>query len=101
MLTLNLVGRMRRVYTCTVRSNAAEVTAIRHRPGECSVKYTVVIDESDEGFAASVPGLPGCHSQGASEAEVVANIKEAIREYLDVVEELAQSTGKKQIAVEV
>jgi len=68
---------------------------------EVSVKYTVVIDQSDEGFAACVPGLPGCHSQGATEAEAVANIKEAIREYLDVVEELAQSAGKKQVAVEV
>ena len=63
--------------------------------------YTVVIDESDEGFAVSVPGLPGCHSQGETEADAVANIKDAIREYLDVVEELAQSGGKKQIAVEV
>ena len=63
--------------------------------------YTVVIEESDEGFAASVPGLPGCHSQGGTEAEAVANIKEAIREYLDVVEELSRSPGKKQIAVEV
>lgn len=66
-----------------------------------SVKYTVVIEESDEGFAASVPGLPGCHSQGTTEAEAVANIREAIREYLEIVDELARSTGKKQLAVEV
>ncbi len=65
------------------------------------MKYTVVIDESEEGFSVSVPGLPGCHSQGATEAEAVANIKEAIREYLEVVEELARSGGKKQLAVEV
>ena len=65
------------------------------------MKYTVVIDESDEGFAVSVPGLPGCHSQGETEAEAIANIKDAIREYLEVVEEVAQSGGKKQLAVEV
>ncbi len=65
------------------------------------MKYTVVVDESDEGFAVSVPGLPGCHSQGETEEEAIANIKDAIREYLDVVEELAQSGGKKQLAVEV
>ena len=63
--------------------------------------YTVVIEESDDGFAASVPGLPGCHSQGATEAEAVTNIREAIREYLEVVGELSRSSGKKQIAVEV
>jgi predicted RNase H-like HicB family nuclease len=65
------------------------------------VKYTVVIEESDEGFAVSVPGLPGCHSQGETEAEALANITEAIREYLDVVEQLAQSAGMKQGTVEV
>jgi predicted RNase H-like HicB family nuclease len=65
------------------------------------MKYTVVIEESDEGFAVSVPGLPGCHSQGATEAEALANIRDAIREYLEVVKELAQSAGAKQAEVEV
>ena len=53
------------------------------------MKYTVLIEESDEGFAVSVPGLPGCHSQGVSEAEALTNITNAIREYLEVVGELA------------
>lgn len=65
------------------------------------MKYTVVIEESDEGFAVSVPGLPGCHTQGETEAEALVNITEAIREYLDVVEQLAQSAGMKQSTVEV
>ena len=68
---------------------------------EFAVKYTVLIEESDEGFAVSVPGLPGCHSQGETEAEALANITDAIREYLDAVEELAASAGTKQVAVEV
>jgi predicted RNase H-like HicB family nuclease len=65
------------------------------------MKYTVLIEESEEGFAVSVPGLPGCHSQGDTEAEALANIADAIREYLDVVREMAQSTGAKQAEVEV
>src|SRR2546428_13078728 len=69
--------------------------------GEVHMKYTVLIEESEEGFAVSVPGLPGCHSQGATEAEALANIREAIREYLDVIEELATSAGAKKAAVEV
>jgi predicted RNase H-like HicB family nuclease len=56
-------------------------------------KYTIQIEESDEGFAVSVPGLPGCHSQGDNEAEALANITDAIRDYLDVVNELARSAG--------
>jgi len=65
------------------------------------VKYTVLIEESGEGFAVSVPGLPGCHSQGETEAEAITNIRDAIREYRDVVEELAVSAGTKHVAVEV
>jgi predicted RNase H-like HicB family nuclease len=63
--------------------------------------YTVRIEESEEGFAASVPGLPGCHSQGNTEAEALVNIRDAIREYLDVVQELAASAGGKPVTVEV
>lgn len=65
------------------------------------MKYTVLIEELDEGFAVSVPGLPGCHSQGETEAEALANIAEAIREYVQVVEDLALSAGARQAAVEV
>jgi predicted RNase H-like HicB family nuclease len=68
---------------------------------ESAVKYTVLIEESQEGFAVSVPGLPGCHSQGETESEALANITVAIREYRDVVEELAALAGARQVAVEV
>ena len=49
------------------------------------MKYKVVITESEEGFSASVPGLPGCHSQGATEQEALDNITDAIHEYLAAV----------------
>ncbi len=63
------------------------------------MKYKVILEQSDEGFAVSVPGLPGCHSQGATEQEALENISNAISEYLSVVDELAQ--GKKTREVEV
>ena len=65
------------------------------------MKYTVLLEESEEGFAVSVPGLPGCHSQGDTEAEALVNITDAIREYLDAVRDLAKSAGGKQVLVEV
>ena len=46
------------------------------------MKYKVVLEQSNEGYAVSVPGLPGCHSQGATEQEALENIAEAIHEYL-------------------
>jgi len=63
------------------------------------MRYRIAVHKSDEGFSVSVPGLPGCWSQGASEAEALENIKDAIREYLTVVDE--QLRGEEIREVEV
>ena len=65
------------------------------------MKYTVFIQESEEGFAVSVPSLPGCYSQGATKEEALANIADAIREYLEVVQELAQTSDAQKAEVEI
>ena len=46
------------------------------------MKYKVALQHSDEGFSVSVPGLPGCWSQGDTEKEALENIEVAIRDYL-------------------
>jgi len=63
------------------------------------MQYKVALHRSEEGFAASVPGLPGCWSQGATEAEALENIRMAIEEYLLVVDE--QLRGEEIRLVEV
>jgi predicted RNase H-like HicB family nuclease len=63
------------------------------------MNYRVVLEQSDEGFAVSVPGLPGCHSQGATESEALANIAEAIPDDLTVVDELTQGKRVQQVEV--
>jgi len=63
------------------------------------MQYKVALHRSDEGYAASVPGLPGCWSQGATEAEALDNIRVAIQEYLSVVDE--QLRGEDVRVVEV
>jgi len=49
--------------------------------GTKRMKYRVVLKRTDEGYSVSCPGLPGCWSQGATEAEAIANIRDAIAEY--------------------
>ena len=63
------------------------------------MKYKVILEESDEGLAVSVPGLPGCHSQGATEPEALENIAIGIREYLDVVTELHRNKVVREVEV--
>ncbi len=63
--------------------------------------YKVVLEESEEGFAASVPGLPGCHSQGDTEQEALANIRDAILQYLKVASELAKARADRVVEVKI
>ena len=63
------------------------------------MKYRIALDKSEEGYSVSVPGLPGCWSQGATEQEALENIREAIREYLSVVNEQLRSEDIREIEV--
>jgi predicted RNase H-like HicB family nuclease len=63
------------------------------------MKYRIILHKSEEGYAISVPGLPGCWSQGASEGEAIENIQDAIREYLAAVDEEARGQDVREIEV--
>jgi predicted RNase H-like HicB family nuclease len=65
------------------------------------MRYRIAVHRSEEGFSVSVPGLPGCWSQGATDIEAVENIKDAIREYLAVVEEQLHGEEIREIDVAV
>lgn len=46
-----------------------------------------------------VPGLPGCWSQGATEAEALENVKDAIEAYLETVEQLSEGKDTRYVEV--
>jgi hypothetical protein len=49
----------------------------------------------------SCPGLPGCWSQGETEKEAIDNIREAIKEYLAAVDDLAPDADMREVDVAV
>lgn len=52
------------------------------------LKVRVILEPSDEGgYTAVVPSLPGCISEGDTKAEALANAEEAIRLYLEPVDD--------------
>ncbi|HEX8494330.1 MAG TPA: type II toxin-antitoxin system HicB family antitoxin [Pyrinomonadaceae bacterium] len=65
------------------------------------MNYKVVLHQSEEGYSVSCPGLPGCWSQGETEEDALANIRDAIREYLAVVDELVKDADVREIEVTV
>ena len=65
------------------------------------MKCKVVLKQSEEGFSVSCPGLPGCWSQGDTEEEAIANIQEAIREYLAARNEILRDENVREVEVSV
>ena len=61
--------------------------------------YKVVLHHSDEGYDVHCPGLPGCWSQGATEAEALDNIRDAIQDYLAAVAETVRGEEVREVEV--
>jgi predicted RNase H-like HicB family nuclease len=63
------------------------------------MKYKIALMKTEEGFGVSVPGLPGCWSQGSTEEEALQNIQDAIQEYLAVRDELLKGAVVREVEV--
>ena len=47
------------------------------------MKFAITLGTDEDGFVvASCPALPGCHSQGKTRDEAIANIKEAVEGFV-------------------
>jgi len=51
------------------------------------MQLKVILEPSDEGYTVYVPSLPGCISEGKTMKEALENIEEAIKLYLEPVED--------------
>jgi len=52
-----------------------------------TLRYLAVFEPTETGVSVYVPDLPGCVSTGATRAEAVANIREAIRFHVEGLRE--------------
>ncbi len=54
-------------------------------------RYTVLLDyEEGEGYAVSVPALPGCFTQGATVEQALARVREAIAGHIAALVDTGQ-----------
>ncbi len=65
------------------------------------MKYKIVLNKTDEGYSVSCPGLPGCWSQGKTEAEAIDNIKDAIQEYLAAVYASVKDSNVREVEIAI
>ncbi len=71
-----------------------------HQSGQIrNMKYKVVLNQTAEGYSASCPGLPGCWSQGETEAEAIDNIRSAIIEYLAAVNDTLKGADVREVEI--
>ena len=63
-------------------------------------RYKVILHRTDEGISVSVPGLPGCWSEGDTEEEALENIQDAIQEYLAALEDQLRGAEVREVEVE-
>ena len=58
----------------------------------------VILEPSDEGgFTATVPALPGRIAEGDTRQEALRNIEEAVRLYLEPIEDDQRFSGKVEV----
>ena len=63
------------------------------------MRYKIALLKTDEGYSVSVPGLPGCWSQGITEEEALQNIRDAIQEYIAVRDDLLEGAVVREVEV--
>ena len=63
------------------------------------MRYKVVLHRTEEGVSVSVPGLPGCWSEGDTEEEALANIQDAIQEYLAALEDQCRGAEVREVEI--
>ncbi|MFZ0889059.1 MAG: type II toxin-antitoxin system HicB family antitoxin [Candidatus Binataceae bacterium] len=62
------------------------------------MKLRVVLERSEDGgFTALVPSLPGCISEGDTRKQALANIREAIRLYLEPVDDDLMTSAEAEV----
>lgn len=63
------------------------------------MKLEVILEKDEDGFyVASCPAIKGCHTQGKTQREALANIREAILACLEVLNEQAKKQGRRHHA---
>ena len=63
------------------------------------MRYKIALLKTDEGYSVSVPGLPGCWSQGATEQDALENIQEAIQGSLAARDALLEGAVIREIEI--
>jgi predicted RNase H-like HicB family nuclease len=63
------------------------------------MRYQVILHRTVEGISVSVPALPGCWSEGDTEEEALANIRDAINDYVAAFRDQFRNAEVREVEV--
>lgn len=66
-----------------------------------AMKYLVIVEQSENGFGAYVPDLPGCVAAAETRDEVVSLIQEAIEFHIEGLKKSGDSVPKPKTQSEL
>lgn len=66
-------------------------------PGDYKVVIEPLSEEDGGGFLATVPELPGCMSDGATRAEALANVEDAIATWIHCARKMGQAIPEPKL----
>ncbi len=68
-------------------------------------KFTVVVEQDEDGWFANVPELQGCFTQGDNYEELIENLKDIVRGHVELRlergEEIQQSSVLSVTSLEI
>jgi len=68
------------------------------------MNYRIIIEDGEDfGYVSHCPAIPGCHSQGDTIEEAIANIQDAIRGCIEALDKnlLKSAPSRKEYYFEV
>jgi predicted RNase H-like HicB family nuclease len=94
------MGNYEAIALCTMRKESKNSDQLIMKR-----EFNVIIERDADGyFVASVPNLPGCHTQAQTLDELMERIREAIELCLEFEEDQSESldfVGIQRVAVEI
>ncbi|MEO6635815.1 MAG: type II toxin-antitoxin system HicB family antitoxin [Allosphingosinicella sp.] len=73
------------------------MTEVTEARGDYKVVIEPLSEEDGGGFLATVPELPGCMSDGATRAEALANVEDAIATWLHCARKAGQAIPEPEL----
>lgn len=79
---------IKRPFRSLVQPNKIWYSVATMKKIQKTLNFRIIIEQDEDGiFIASVPAIPGCHTQGTTYEETIKNVQEAIELCLEVARE--------------